>query len=278
MMNEKWKSAFDQIHAEEALKDHTKEYLSEKIYNRRSASHPVFRRAAVLAAGLVLLFFIGGTWIFMTPTAYISIDINPSLELGINRFDRIVSVDGYNEDGDDLAESLNITFMDYSDALDEILSSQSIEDYLSGDALMSLTVAGDNETQYTEILDTVATCADGRENIQCHSGDTEEMHKPHDAGVSFGKYRAYLILHALNPSISLDDIRSMTMREIYDLIDSYDGNQGTENADTKTDEAETEIGTKAGTSDTYCNPDRRTGGGHGQGRQHHGEHEEGETN
>ena len=67
-MNEKWKSAFDQIHAEEALKDHTKEYLSEKIHNRRSASHPVFRRAAVLAAGLVLLFFIGGTWIFMTLT------------------------------------------------------------------------------------------------------------------------------------------------------------------------------------------------------------------
>ena len=31
----------------------------------------------------------------MTPTAYISIDINPSLELGINRFDRIVSVEGY---------------------------------------------------------------------------------------------------------------------------------------------------------------------------------------
>ena len=100
----------------------------------------------------------------------------------------------------------------------------------------------------------------------------------HDAGVSFGKYRAYLILHDLDPSISLDDIRSMTMREIYDLIDSYDGNQGTENADTKTDEAETETGTKAGTSDTYCKPDRRTGGGHGQGRQHHGEHEEGETN
>lgn len=100
----------------------------------------------------------------------------------------------------------------------------------------------------------------------------------HDAGVSFGKYRAYLILHDLDPSISLDDIRSMTMREIYDLIDSYDGNQGTENADTKPDEAETETGTKAGTSDTYCKPDRRTGGGHGQGRQHHGEHEEGETN
>lgn len=165
----------------------------------------------------------------------------------------------------------------YSDALDEILSSQSIEDYLSGDALMSLTVAGDNETQYTEILDTVETCADGRENIQCHSGNTEEMHEAHDAGVSFGKYRAYLILHDLDPSISLDDIRSMTMREIYDLIDSYDSNQGTERAGTKTDEAETETGTKAGTSDAYCEPGIRTDGEHGQGRQHHGEHEEGEN-
>lgn len=65
----------------------------------------------------------------------------------------------------------------------------------------------------------------------------------HDAGVSFGKYRAYLILHDLDPSISLDDIRSMTMREIYDLVDSYDENQGTENAGTEVDEAETGTGT-----------------------------------
>ena len=271
MMNEKWKSAFDQIHAEEALKTHTKEYLSKKIYSRSAAPRPVFRRAAALAAGLVLLFFIGGSWVFMTPTAYISIDINPSLELGINRFDRIVSVEGYNEDGDDLAESLDITFMNYSDALDEILSSGSIEDYLSGDALMSLTVAGDNATQYTEILDTVETCADSHENIHCHSGNTEEMHEAHDAGVSFGKYRAYLILHDLDPSISLDDIRSMTMREIYDLIDSYNGNQGTENTGTNTQETETN------SSDTNCDPGSRSDGEHGHGGQHHGGYVEGET-
>ena len=141
---------------------------------------------------------------------------------------------------------------------------------------MSLTVAGDNETQYTEILDTVKTCADGRENIQCHSGDTEEIYEAHNAGVPFGKYRAYLILRDLDPSITLDDIHSMTMREIYDLIDSYNGNQGTENGGPNTDETETETGTKAGTSDGYCEPYSRTGKEHGQGRQHHGEHEKGE--
>lgn len=268
-MNEKWKSAFDQIHAEEALKTHTKEYLSEKIYSHKTAVRPVFRQAAALAAGLVILFFIGGSWIFMTPTAYISIDINPSLELGINRFNRIVSVEGYNDDGDNLAESLNITFMNYNDALDEILSSQSIEDYLAADALMSLTVAGDDEAQYTEILDTVETCADGRENIQCHSGNTEEMHEAHDAGLSFGKYRAYQILHDLDPSISPDDVLGMTMREIYDLIDSYSGDQGTENNNAKTD--------KSGTSDTSCEPAGQSGDEHGQRQRRHNEHEEGEN-
>ena len=271
MMNEKWKSAFDQIHAEEALKTHTKEYLSKKIYSRSAAPRPVFRRAAALAAGLVLLFFIGGSWVFMTPTAYISIDINPSLELGINRFDRIVSVEGYNEDGDDLAESLDITFMNYSDALDEILSSGSIEDYLSGDALMSLTVAGDNATQYTEILDTVETCADSHENIHCHSGDTEEMHEAHDAGVSFGKYRAYLILHDLDPSISLDNIRSMTMREIYNLIDTYSGNRNSGSDGSDADAG----GTGTDTSDTGHGTDGHHGEEHNGYR--HGRHDEGET-
>lgn len=268
-MNEKWKSAFDQIHAEKALKEHTKQYLSEKIYSRRPTPRSVLRRAAVLAAGLVLLFFIGGSWVFMTPTAYISIDINPSLELGINCFNRIVSVEGYNEDGDDLAESLDITFMNYSDALDSILSSRTMKDYLTEDAVMSLTVAGDDESQYAEIFDTVENCASGHENIRCHSGSTEEMHEAHDADVSFGKYQAYLILKDLDPSISLDDIRGMTMREIYDLIDSCRGNQKT---DGSTFDQE-----KTGADGTDCrtgtDADSRLNGRHGHDRYRHDEHE-----
>ena len=50
-MNETWKNTFDQIHAEPELKEHTKEYLSEKVYrvHDRRVSH--FRR---LAAASVL--------------------------------------------------------------------------------------------------------------------------------------------------------------------------------------------------------------------------------
>lgn len=270
-MNDKWKSAFDQIHAEDELKEHTKEYLSKRVYSRKPAFHPLFKRLAVTAASLAVLLFIGGSYIFLTPTAYISIDINPSLELGINRFDRVVSVESYNEDGKNLAGTLNITFMNYNDALEEILSSQSIEDYLSQDAVLSLTVASDNKAQYNEIFDTVETCASDHENIHCHSGDTEEMHEAHDAGVSFGKYRAYLILKELDPSVSLNDVRDLTMREIYDLIDSYSGNQSSGSGNSGTDAAEAETDS----TDTG----HRTDGHHNEEHNgyRHGGHDEGET-
>ena len=54
-MNETWKNTFDQIHAEPELKEHTKEYLSEKVYrvHDRRVSH--FRR---LAAASVLCLFL----------------------------------------------------------------------------------------------------------------------------------------------------------------------------------------------------------------------------
>lgn len=263
-MSDKWKSAFDQIHAEDGLKERTKEYLSKKVYGRRMSFSPLFRRVVPAAAGLVILLFIGGSYIFLTPTAYISIDINPSLELGINRFDRIVFVECYNEDGENLAETLNITFMNYNDALEEILSSQTIEDYLEQDAVLSLTVAGDIETQYSEIFETVETCASDHENIHCHSGDTEEMNEAHDAGVSFGKYRAYLMLKELDSSVSLDDIRDLTMREIYNLIDAYSESTGSGDDTVGTYSDDTDHGTDSRHSED-------------QDVNRHSGHDEGET-
>mgnify|MGYP006964182038 CR=1 FL=1 len=57
-----------------------------------------YKRVLSVAACLLLL-FLGGRQFYFIPTVKISIDINPSMELGVNRFDRIVSVEGYNDDG-----------------------------------------------------------------------------------------------------------------------------------------------------------------------------------
>lgn len=218
---EKLKAAFDQVRAEEKLKERTKEYLSEKVYARKKKRTSPLRNFAAAAACALLVFLAGGSYLYFTPTAYISVDVNPSLELGINRFDRIVSVTGYNEDGKALADSLDLKYMDYSDALEALLADQDMEVYLSDNADVVLTVAGKSENQSSQILETVESCASSHENVHCHSGDTEEIHHAHDAGLSFGKYQAYLTLKELDPSVTLEEIQDMTMSQIRELIQEY---------------------------------------------------------
>lgn len=261
-MSNRIREAFDDVRAEKELKEHTKEYLRRKVYRRNRTLWTVPVRAAAAAAFLFLIALGGGSWLYLAPTAYISIDINPSLELGVNRFDRIVSVEGFNDDGVRLAERLDIKYMDYDDALEEILSDQSVEDYLAGDALLSVTVVCDNEAKNSEMLEHVENCTSSHSSVSCHSGSTGEMHDAHEAGLSFGKYRAYLELREMKPDITPDEIRDLSMREIQDLIDSLSG-EGRESSDENTD-----VPDSTGVSDD-------TGGEDGH---HSEEHEGGQEN
>ena len=216
----KFRDAFSQVHTEDELKAHTKNWLAQQINKKKRHSFPALRAAAA-AAFLFAAVSAGGVWLYLSPAAYISIDINPSLELGINRFDRVVSVEYFSSDGQELAEQLDIRYMDYSDALEELLSEQTVEAYLADGAVMAVTVAGSDEEKTSQILETVETCTAGHTNISCHPGDIEEIHDAHSEGLSLGKYRAYLELKALDPAVTPDDIRDLSMREIRDLIDAY---------------------------------------------------------
>ena len=220
-----FREAFGQIHAEDELRANTKDFLARQINKKKAHTFPILKTAAA-AACLLVAVTAGGAWLYLTPSAYISIDINPSLELGVKRFDRIVSIEAFNSDGQELAEQLDIRYMDYSEAMEELLSEQTVEAYLEDDAVMTVTVAGSDEEKTDQILENVETCTAGHFNISCHSGDMAEMHEAHSEGLSFGKYRAYLELKSLDPSVTPDDIRNLSMREIRDLIDSYSGDSG----------------------------------------------------
>ena len=218
---EKLEASLDQIHAEESLKTSTKKYLFEKVYFKEKKRSSPLRKFAAAAVCSLAVFIGGGSWLFFTPTAFISVDVNPSLELGINRFDRIVSVTGYNEDGRALARDLHIKYMDYTDALETLMEDQNMEVYMADNADVVLTVAGDNAAKSSEILDNVESCMSEHQNVYCHSGNSEEVHHAHDAGLSFGKYQAWQVLQDLDPDITLEEVQDMTMSEIRDLIWKY---------------------------------------------------------
>lgn len=224
-MRDELKTALDKVTADEALKQSTRAFLARQTHEYGAAkARPRTARRLAAAFACLALVIVGGTgyWAYFSPTCAISIDINPSVELAVNRFDKVISVEGIGEDGEALAETLDVRFLNYADALDCLLENQTVEDYLAQDEVLSIAVAGDNQGQADAILAQAETCTAGTKNVYCHAADSEELEHAHEAGLSFGKYQAFLILQSLDPSVTPDDVQGLTMREIRDRIAALD--------------------------------------------------------
>ncbi len=219
-MNNRIKETFDNIHAEEELKEQTKKYIAEKTrnYTKRQKKPSYKKLIPVAACFLFFLTVFSGYQLYFTQTSVISIDINPSIELNLNRFNRVISINHYNDDGLKVTDELDIQFMDYRSALDEILKTESIVSYLNQDEMLSISVAGKNEQENREMLDNIETCIPKHQNHCCDIGNYNDVSEAHAAGLSVGKYRAFLELQKVNPDTTVEDVKGLTMREIRDLI------------------------------------------------------------
>lgn len=62
-----------------------------------------------VAAAVAVVFGCGiAAYAYWTPYSYVSLDVNPSIEYSLNRFDRLLEVTGVNEDGEDIVEQLQL--------------------------------------------------------------------------------------------------------------------------------------------------------------------------
>lgn len=230
-MDDKIKAAFGAIRADEELKGKTRAFISQKTHDYTVRGSLNYRRllpaAAVCCLALILF---AGISLYFTPTARIDIDINPSIELGINRFDKVVSVNPLNDDGKKLAESLDIRFVDYDEALQKILDNKSVEAMLSDNEVMTVTIIETNNAQSADILSETRSCIRDYVNVYCHSVSTEEAAAAHELELPCGKYRAFLELRELDPDITPEEVCNMTMRQIRELIADLSGNGNNESS------------------------------------------------
>ncbi len=172
---------------------------------------------------MLLLLCGAGGWAYWTPVAAISLDINPSLELRLNRFDQVIQVVGFNESGQQAAGGMHLRFSNYADAVRQILSDEQIQPYLTEDSAISITVASPNEAKNQEMLTQLSACAAEYGNVYCCATNWEQTAQAHDAGMSFGKYQAFLELQALAPQVTPEQVQGLTMRQIRDWIGQLSG-------------------------------------------------------
>ncbi len=205
------------ITASRELKEGTLRYL-ERQRGRRS--RPAWRRVPVygLAAAFCLFLLLGAGWRFLyaIPTSYISMDVNPSIELGVNRYGRVVAAEAYNQDGEDILGRFSLKNKPYVQAVSNLLEDEAYRGYLTENATLVFTVISDSPEAIMEALGSIGKTEPY--SVLTYTSDSHCMEEAHRYQMSFGKYRAYLELAAYDGSVTVEDCHGMSMGEIQDRI------------------------------------------------------------
>lgn len=244
-MNNRIKDAFDRVQVDDTLKQNTLKYVLQKTQKKTFVS---YKRIAVLATALFLLTVCLLSCVaYFTPISVISFDVNPSIELSINRFDRVIQSNAFNNDGERVLASANVRFMNYKDAIEMILKSDDMSEYISEDELVCITIVDDKDSKQQQLLCEIESCTKEYKNISYSSEKPEAVKDAHKEGMSYGKYKAFLDLKDCEPETTVDEVRDQSMKEIHDKIDAHKKHHGgkgeppkdnrEENSDTVRDES-----------------------------------------
>lgn len=220
-MDNRIKEAFDPIQAPERLKRKTKAALRKKTFDYgrntlRMQAHR--RRLAGTMLSLVLVLSAAGVW-FM-PAASIAVDINPSMELKVNALDRVISLEGKNSDGVAVVKGIDVTGMEYDDAMQRLLLSQGLEPYLADGSAITITVAGGSKAHGEQMLSKVLCRAyniASEENVLYCQVDWETVRAARAAGLCIPRYLAWQNLLQNDPTITPEDVREIPKEMIRDL-------------------------------------------------------------
>lgn len=266
--------AFDNIKAQPQLIESTKQYISqEQRHEIRPVRNMAFRKVmAAVCLAFVLVAGIGGyTW-FQTPVSYVSIDVNPSVELALNRLDRVVSIDAYNMQGEEILKNLSLIGKKYTDAIDLIVGSKEMGAYLTDEEEIVFAVAAPVGRE--------GALQSGVERCASHSGhksqsirvDLGMVSQAHGHGLSLGKYYTYLQLARYDDTVTVDDCKNMSMAQMHGMIYEHEhgGGKGHEQEEEHTEE-EGNISQEAYTQEEGQDSSTDHGRKQHQNRHHRGE-------
>lgn len=196
------------------------------IQEQKSIKFLASRKLLVLAASLLFLAlggFYGGK-IYFTRAALISLDVNPSIEIEINRFGRILSVYAKNDEGETILESAKMKNRAYEDAMLTLFQQEELKIYFQPESYVYLTVQAEDEKLEQELLNQMENY---KTAIQAHhdtitveycSVESELVEQAHEHGLTAGKYKILMELAELDPGIDLSEYAHHSVGDLVETM------------------------------------------------------------
>jgi len=203
--------------------------IGDEIELKQKMTHLTYRRMAGMAACLLMCICLStGVYAYYTPYSYVSVDINPSIALSLNRFERVISVNPLNEDAVSLLKDTeNLKNQDIDEALSEIIKSALKKGYIDAKAenQIMVVVSAKNSKKEDKLASTVnTTAAKELSKVNNNYGVTVEKTNVlnYKAALSNkmspGKEILAEKLREVIPEIKDEEIRNMSVKEAVHLI------------------------------------------------------------
>ncbi|MBP1736248.1 MAG: hypothetical protein H6Q60_129 [Oscillospiraceae bacterium] len=209
------------------------------------------------AAALMLCCFGAGAYAFYSPCSYVTLDVNPSIQYTLNRFDRVLDVEAVNDDANDLVEQLkgnNVIHDSISDAIEDTLALLEESGYLdnSGGSYVVCSVytvsEQDSEATLQRLTDDVSADTESYSDLtaQVVSADQSLREEAAQLGISAGKlWLLQQLGDAMDDDISYDQ---WSQKPIYEIVDAI--NQVEAEEESVTDSQANLLGDSSGASGT----------------------------
>lgn len=162
------------------------------VGQRIAVSERSYVKYSAIAASLII--FITGAFsgykLTYTPSSYIYIDINPSIRIDVNAFDRVISVNPLNSDAVELIEASQVKDKDINICINNIINACKDAEYINENNtdieidIMSKHIA------VSQSVNNVSSKYDGALQFSVHNVSEAESRQAYNMGVSVSKLGA----------------------------------------------------------------------------------------
>ena len=196
----------------------------------------LIRRAACAAAAVILLSTTG--WAYYSPYSYVSLDVNPSIEYSVNRFDRVLSCIAVNGDGADIVDGLRLKHKNIQDALGETIQKIADAGYLKGEqAGIMITASSKSPQKSKDLADDLKETAEEETardnpnvNLEAVEVGLEYVQQARQLGVTPGKLVLVGKLKDSGTELTEDELRIWLDSPVKDIMEQIQENKKEEKA------------------------------------------------
>lgn len=185
------------------------------------------RRISAAAACIAMFFGLSATgYAAVTPYSYVTLDVNPSFEYTLNRFDQVIKVESVNDDAQDVLDELDIPkFASLDKVLKLTIDELYNEGYLTEDEkdIMLLSVCSDKESKSDELSAKIAEVTDEYKAESDVIEVTEEDRQTAiDHNTTAGKLSLILDVIEKNDKVTEKDIDELVDKSVKQIKTAMD--------------------------------------------------------